>query len=124
MSDWITMGSPGGRTRTRLGRNEALFREANERVEDINQTFGSMTGSFEIFCECPDRACTERISVPMAVYERVRRNGKHFLLCVGHEDPEVDRVLENHETYLIVEKEGGEAERVAVESDPRRSDGE
>jgi hypothetical protein len=108
----------------RLARNEAMFREANERVEDINRTFGEITGSFEIFCECRDRACTERISVPVAVYERVRGNAKHFLLCVGHEDPEVDRLLEDHETYVIVEKEGDEAERVAEESDPRRSVGE
>jgi hypothetical protein len=108
----------------RLGLNEAMFREVNERVEDINRTFGSITGSFDIFCECGDTSCTERISVPVDDYERVRSNPTHFLLHVGHEDPTVERVIEIHETYVIAEKEGVDVESVAEETDPRRSDRE
>jgi hypothetical protein len=108
----------------RLGLNEAMFREVNERVEDINQTFASVTGTFDIFCECGDMACTERITVPMDVYERVRDDSKHFLLRAGHEDPTVENVVETFEVYVIVEKEGVEVERVAEETDPRRSDEE
>jgi hypothetical protein len=106
----------------RLGLNEAMFREVNERVEDINQTFASVTGSFDIFCECGDMTCTERITVPMDVYERVRGDSKQFLLRAGHEDPTVENVIETFEVYVIVEKEGVEVERVAEETDPRRSD--
>jgi hypothetical protein len=106
----------------RLGLNEAMFREVNERVEDINQTFASVTGSFDIFCECGDMACTQRITVPMEVYERVRSDSKHFLLQAGHEDPTVEDVVETYGSYVIVEKQGVEVERVAEETDPRRSD--
>jgi hypothetical protein len=106
----------------RLGLNEAMFREVNERVEDINRTFGSLTDRFEIICECGNATCTERISVPVAVYERVRGNPLHFLLQVGHEDPLVERMIENHETFVIVEKEGTEVEEVAESTDPRRDD--
>jgi hypothetical protein len=106
----------------RLGLNEAMFREVNERVEDMNETFASVTGSFDIFCECGDMACTERITVPTAVYERVRGDSKQFLLRAGHEDPTVENVVETHEVYVIVEKEGVEVERVAEETDPRRPD--
>lgn len=108
----------------RLGLNEAMFREVNERVEDMNRTFGSITGTFEIFCECGDTSCTERISVSVADYERARSDPTHFLLQVGHEDPTVERMIENLGTYVLVEKEGEDVEQVAEETDPRRSDRE
>src|SRR5262245_19769778 len=85
----------------RPGLNEAMFREVNERVGDINRTFGSMTETFDIVCECGNTACTQRITVPVTDYERVRSNPLHFLLHVGHEDPLVERMIENHETFVI-----------------------
>ena len=106
----------------RLGLNEAMFREVNERVEEVNQAFGSITGEFDIFCECGDVNCAERLTVPTSEYERVRSDSKQFLLKVGHEDPLVERVIENHDSYVIVEKEGVEVEKVAEETDPRRND--
>ena len=103
----------------RLGLNEAMFREVNERVEDMTKTFESTTGTLEIFCECGDPACTERISVPTDVYERVRSDPTHFLLRRGHEDPTVERVIESHESYVIAEKNGPDVERVVEQTDPR-----
>jgi hypothetical protein len=103
----------------RLGLNEAMFREVNERVEDLAQTFNSATETLEIFCECGDTTCTERLSVPVAEYERVRSDPTHFLLHVGHEEPTVERVIEAHDTYVIAEKEGVDVERVVEETDPR-----
>ena len=50
----------------RLALNEVMFREVNERVEDMTKTFDSDTGTFEIVCECADKACTERLSVSTA----------------------------------------------------------
>jgi hypothetical protein len=41
------------------------------------------------------------------------------LLKAGHEDPTIEDVLETHDSYVIVEKEGVEVERVAKETDPR-----
>ena len=106
----------------RLGMNEAVFREVNERVEEVHRMLGSDTGLLDIICECGAVSCTERISVPVAVYERVRSNPLHFLLQVGHEDPLVERMIENKETYIIVEKEGTDVEEVAEATDPRRDD--
>ena len=42
----------------RLGLNEAMFREVNERVEEVNQAFGAITGEFDIFCECGLPRCS------------------------------------------------------------------
>ena len=108
----------------RLGLNEAMFREVNERVEDMNKTFASVTGSFDIFCECADAACTDRITVPMDIYEQVRSDSTHFLVKAGHEDPTVEDVVETYDVFVIVEKQGVVVERVAEQTDPRRNDDE
>jgi hypothetical protein len=106
----------------RLGMNEAVFREVNERVEEIHQTLGTETETLDIICECGALTCTERISVPIAEYERARGNSTHFLLQVGHEDPTVERMIENHETWILVEKEGTDVEEIAEATDPRRNE--
>ena len=103
----------------RLALNEAMFREVNERVEAMTKTFDSDTGTFEIVCECGDTACTERLSVPTSVYERVRSDDTHFLLSPGHDDATVERVIETFDSYLVVEKEGRDVETVLEQTDPR-----
>ena len=108
----------------RLGLNEAAFREVNERVEEIHQELESNTGLLDIVCECGVASCTERISVPIGEYERVRSDATHFLLQVGHEDPTVERTIETHGTYIVVEKEGAEVEEVVEATDPRQDERE
>ena len=103
----------------RLALNEAMFREVNERVEDMTKSFDSDLGTFEIVCECADAGCTERLSVPTGVYERVRSDATHFLLSPGHEDPTVEHVIEVHDPYVVVEKDGADVERVVEQTDPR-----
>ena len=103
----------------RLGLNEALFREVNERIEDLNQALGTMTDEFDIVCECGDETCSDRIRVPVSVYERVRSDPKQFLLELGHDDPTVERVIEHLDGFVIVEKEGVDVEEVAEKTDPR-----
>jgi hypothetical protein len=104
----------------RLALNEAMFREVNERVEDMTKTFESDSGTLEILCECADAGCTERLSIPKNVYERVRSDATHFLLHTGHENSTVEHVIETHDSYIIVEKDGSDVERVVEQTDPRR----
>ena len=107
----------------RLGLNEAVFREVNERVEDMTQTFTSVTSSFEIVCECGDLSCTERITVPLAVYERVRRDVDALPAPGRPRRPDGRRASSRPtRSFVIVEKQGVEVERVAEQTDPRRSD--
>ena len=100
----------------RAARNEAIFREANERISEVTEAQRESFAQF--FCECSDTACTERIDVSLAEYEAVRARGARFALIVGHEDPRVERVVERTDRYVVVEKFGRGAE-VAEELDPR-----
>ena len=103
----------------RIGLNEALFREVNERIEDLNRAFGELTDSMSIVCECGDSQCHERIDVPIPEYERVRAGATTFMVVPGHEIPSVEVVIDRREGYFVVRKEDDEAAELAVETDPR-----
>jgi hypothetical protein len=103
----------------RIGANQAIFREVNERLEKVNQAFSAMTQSMEIMCECGDMSCAQMISIPLADYERIRRDAALFAVLPGHGAPEVDSVVERHAGYEVVRKHPGEPERVAEATDPR-----
>jgi hypothetical protein len=98
------------------GRNEALFREVNENIADLEERFGASEEPVFI-CECADVGCTERLAIDPDTYQRARREGRRFVLRPGHEDPEVERVIERNPDYLIVEKTG-EAGEVAEQAQP------
>ncbi|HEY6017993.1 MAG TPA: hypothetical protein VIU86_18865 [Gaiellaceae bacterium] len=103
----------------RLGQNEAVYREVNERVLGINERFGIDDDRVSFICECGQLACTERIELTVEEYEAVRSNPVHFALVPGHDDPSVERVVEQNERFAVVEKlPGGPAELAAAE-DPR-----
>jgi hypothetical protein len=104
----------------RRARNEALFREVNERVEEVSSrlSFDGDEDSTGFVCECSRESCTELVEITNAEYEAVRSNPRRFLVCPGHEDLTVDRVVETFPTFLVVEK-FGEAGEIAIERDPR-----
>ena len=103
----------------RIADNEALFRSVNERVEEINEAFATLTRRFEIVCECGDIRCTEQISVEFTAYEAVRSDSALFIIVPGHEIPDVEDAVERHPTYTVVRKHPGIPQAVAEAQDPR-----
>jgi hypothetical protein len=103
----------------RIGRNEALFREVNERIERVTQSLQVTTETMAILCECGDETCTERIEVSLPEYERVRADSTLFFVCSTHESAGVEEILERREGYDIVRKRAGEAAELARELDRR-----
>ena len=106
------------RTR-RIARNEALYRQLNERIEEIKEASGARGTKFEIVCECGKEDCTEMMVVSYAVYERTRANSARFLVKPGHEEPDLATVVEEHRGYVVSEKVTAEARRLAEHTDPR-----
>jgi hypothetical protein len=62
--------------------------------------------------------CTERTTLTLAQYEELRREPTHFLVKPGHVYPKFERVVEETNGYVVVEK-GGEAATEARRQDPR-----
>ena len=103
----------------RLSKNQALFREVNERVVRVAQEFATY-GALSVVCECADVDCGAQIELTHEEYERVRAVPHHFLVKPGHETSDVEDVVEATDGYVIVAKlEAGR--RVAIESDLRHS---
>jgi hypothetical protein len=89
----------------RAARNELLFREVNERIEELAERIGR-AGSFAILCECSHRDCLEGVEVEPDAYRRVRSHPLRFLLSPGHEEPDIENVVEQTAHYVVVEKTG------------------
>ena len=91
----------------RIEENERLFREVNERVEEVQVEL--MSGSDpEWVCECGDETCFEKLTVPLREYHQIREHDNWFLVKPGHEKTDVERVVETRHGYTVVEKDGEE----------------
>ncbi len=104
----------------RQAKNEALFREVNERLESVakqaeERGWPPEDGCFEFHCECGE--CPEKVRMTIAEYESVRSQDDRFALQPGHDTPELEGVVERTERYVIVDKYG--AAEAIVADDPR-----
>ena len=110
---------------SRLAKNEALFRDVNERITEISQTLAVDLAHQPklidgLVCECSDPLCTEQVG-PLTVpeYEAVRDDPRRFIIAPNHHAADVESVIEKHSSYWIVEKDEGVPADVATELDPR-----
>jgi hypothetical protein len=103
----------------RVGRNEALFRVVNERLEDLNRGFTTVTDTFEIVCECGRADCLEHIVISPTAYEDLRTDPALFAVVPGHELEDVEQVVASHEGYNVIRKDPGRPEEIAEATDPR-----
>jgi hypothetical protein len=101
----------------RIGLNEAVFREVNERIEDLAETFD--LEHLDLVCECGNGDCLERISMTHTEYESMRSDPQLFAVFPGHEFPDVESVVEKRAGYDIVRKGSGAPERIAEATNPR-----
>ena len=103
----------------RVGRNEALFRQVNERLKEIGENFSLVSESADFVCECGTAACAEPIRLPLTEYERIRSEPELFFVVPGHELSDVESVVETNEGYDVVRKHEGTPAQFARETDPR-----
>jgi hypothetical protein len=100
----------------RLARNQALFREVNERIKEIGS---QLAGDFEFICECSNPDCTVTMVVPMGEYETIRSNPASFVIAPGHQVDDIERVTREEATFAVVEKAVDKP--FFTKTDPRRS---
>jgi hypothetical protein len=103
----------------RIGLNEAVSREVNERINDLADTFDLQSEPLDLVCECGDAKCVQRITMTHREYEELRSDAHQFAVHPGHEIPDVEDVIARRKGYDIVAKLEGIPERVAEETDPR-----
>jgi hypothetical protein len=98
--------SANGRTRlSRAEKNEQAFKEHNERRARLEEEGGIPEDEPVPFaCECDDPSCARALELPLGEYEAAVRSPDRFVVLPGHEDPAVERVVEEHDGFLVVSK--------------------
>ena len=102
----------------RLARNQALFREVNERLPELSDGF--QDGAMQFVCECSNEDCTQTVNMNHREYESVRAHSTFFVVASGHEILEVEKIIDHRDGWTIVQKVT--ATDYAAETDPRRGD--
>jgi hypothetical protein len=101
----------------RIARNETRLRAVNREIEQISveELQAGRRSELEILCECGRDGCVERIILSIAEYESAHSEPDRFVVISGHENAEIERVVERTRRYVVVDK-FGEAEEIAEES--------
>lgn len=104
----------------RIGMNEAVFRDVNERIQDVANSFDLTSEPLDLICECGDASCVARISLTRDAYEEMRSDPQLFAVAPGHVAPDVEQVVANHSGYDVVRKYKGVPAEIAQKTDPRQ----
>jgi hypothetical protein len=99
-----------------LARNQALFREVNERLGELAEA--SVDRQAEFVCECSRADCATSIALDRDEYETVRSSPTLFVIAPGHETPG-EAVVEENDRFGLVEKTNHPQIEIAVSTDPR-----
>jgi hypothetical protein len=97
----------------RLARNQALFREVNERIE----TMAGDNNAVEFVCECSNTDCSSTIKLSLSEYERVRSDSSWFVIKPDHDIAQIERVVSRDDGHAVVEKLM--ADEYLEQTDPR-----
>lgn len=84
----------------RMRQIEVFFRAVNEEIFKS----GDATAA-DVVCECANPLCTERMSVAASTLHALHANPKLFLLLPGHQVPDLERVVDEIDGYLVVQKD-------------------
>ncbi len=107
-----------------VARNNAICREANERIESAAEEY-DFSAPIPFICECADPSCTNVVPMTMREYEQIRAEPTHFLSLPDHEQMalknlNVAEVVQRHPGYVVIEKQGRAAE-IVQDLDPREA---
>lgn len=94
---------PVRRMDTKRVSSQALFRDVNERIRDLNEAFAEQRDLEPTYlCECPDLGCTQSITLPIEAYRRIRAEPTWFFVAADHVDTGLEEVVEDHGAYVVV----------------------
>jgi len=101
----------------RMIENEVYFRQPNEKVargftelkslaeaENRTELLAVIDEPVEFYCECSDENCRKRITLCPEEYLEQHRNSSQFIVLPGHNVVEIERIVESHKKYIVVEK--------------------
>jgi hypothetical protein len=104
--DFSSQGEP---REVRAARNQSLFRAVNEQLKTVDPPFEEVASTHVVTCECADLDCIETLEIGREHYAEVRDNPRRFVVLDGHVYLDVERLVDAHDGYVVVEKIGAAA---------------
>ena len=92
----------------RLVRHPLVFREVNDRINEVAARMSVASGyvggftQFDFLCECSLSNCVQTVELRLDEYNAIRSSPKHFVMHAGHEDTE--NVIVKNDRFVVVEK--------------------
>jgi hypothetical protein len=96
----------------RAAQNQLLFRSVNERIQELGEKILNAVAQLDFACECDNPECHKAIPMPIEEFAAIDRQHNRFIVCLGHDDLEVEDVVATHDSYVIVAKRGAGEEFV------------
>lgn len=94
-------------SKAKKAQNEAVFRDANEQLAQFAvSNVDDARGVVPFLCECDRTDCTEVVLVTIPEYERVRADSRRSVMVRGHDNPEIEEVVEETDRFVVSEKFG------------------
>jgi hypothetical protein len=90
----------------RIAKNNAMFREANEKIRARVDEYDPPMERLPFICECASEECTEIVRLTTAEYAGIRAHPTHFFTAIGHESAEepLGEVISHEDGYVVVNK--------------------
>jgi hypothetical protein len=118
------VGKPSGMGASdeRVPKNDAKFREANERIYGSAREY-DVAEAIPFLCECADPRCMAIIRLSAAEYDRIRADARRFFGAPGHAEPYLAslEVVERHATYEVMAVRSERPDEIAEQLDGRPS---
>lgn len=79
-----------------------MFRMVNEQIMPLNERFG-LDNTSSYVCECRNVSFTKTVDLTPVEYESIRTHEGRFVIALTHENLEDKTVLEQNESFAVVE---------------------
>src|SRR3954447_16106913 len=101
-----------GLSAERAARNESVFRDANERIEERLEELSLTEDRSPFLCECENPLCTQPVRLTAEEYEAVRAYPDRFIVATDHTIEDADVITRSGE-FQVIQKRGAEASGAA-----------
>jgi hypothetical protein len=111
----------------RAARNEEIVRDVNRQIEE-GAHLHEVASEMPFHCECGRASCLEKIELRARIYEPILAERYRFVVVPDHVQRQVERVVEEHDGFVVVEKFGEARDQIdrdhpqGLHADPDRSE--
>jgi hypothetical protein len=88
----------------RVRKNEAAFKAHNDRRKAFEQLMAGQDEPVPFVCECGDAGCWDGLQLTIAQFNRAHAAPLRYAVKPLHIMPDYEWVVEQHDSYWIVEK--------------------